>query len=130
MAFKLMQSRVRADSGEIDAAGMFVNRRRRNGLVGHGDPRRARRARRGLRRRRRLRPLPLARRWRLRLPEVFDEDMALWATDADLAWRARLLGWRASTSPLRPRRHIRTYSPSKRQRRRRSTAACSSATAT
>jgi GT2 family glycosyltransferase len=45
---------------------------------------------------------------------VFDEDMALWASDADLAWRARLLGWRCAYEPRATARHVRTYSPSTR----------------
>jgi GT2 family glycosyltransferase len=48
--------------------------------------------------------------------EVFDEDMGLWASDADLAWRARLLGWRCAYTPDATARHIRTYSPSTRDR--------------
>jgi len=31
--------------------------------------------------------------------EVLDEDMALWACDADLAWRARGAGWRCVLAP-------------------------------
>jgi GT2 family glycosyltransferase len=100
---------------EVDAAGMFVNRRRRNGLVGHGAP--ATTYARGgdcfgadgacaLYRRETLDACAL--------PEVFDTDMGLWATDADLAWRARLLGWRCVYEPAARARHIRTYSPSKR----------------
>ena len=46
--------------------------------------------------------------------EILDEDMALWASDADLAWRARLLGWRCVYEPRAVARHIRTYSPSTR----------------
>jgi GT2 family glycosyltransferase len=42
--------------------------------------------------------------------------MALWASDADLAWRARLLGWRCVYEPGAVARHIRTYSPSTRDR--------------
>jgi GT2 family glycosyltransferase len=46
--------------------------------------------------------------------EVLDEDMALWATDADLAWRAQLLGWRCAYEPAATAAHVRTYSPSTR----------------
>ena len=46
--------------------------------------------------------------------EVLDEDMALWASDADLAWRAQLLGWSAVYEPAAVAEHIRTYSPSTR----------------
>lgn len=107
----------RASTGELDAAGMFLDRRRKNGLVGHG------------------RPVTgygssgevfgadgaaaLYRRETLedcRLPdgELLDEDMALWASDADLAWRARLRGWRSVFEPSAGALHLRTYSPSTR----------------
>ena len=46
--------------------------------------------------------------------EVLDEDMALWASDADLAWRAQLLGWRCAYEPAAVAEHVRTYSPSTR----------------
>jgi GT2 family glycosyltransferase len=101
---------------QIDAAGMFVDRRRKNGLVGHGFPASAfaRRAEAfgpdgacALYRREVLEQCALG-------EEVFDEDMALWASDADLAWRARLLGWRCAYEPAATGRHIRTYSPSTR----------------
>jgi GT2 family glycosyltransferase len=46
--------------------------------------------------------------------EVFDENMPGWGCDADLAWRARLLGWRALYEPRAVVHHIRTYSPTTR----------------
>ncbi len=108
----------------IDAAGMVVDRRRKNGLVGHG--RRiatfgrpaacfgadgaAALYRRSVLERCALPP----REGGSGLPEVFDEDMALWASDADLAWRAQLLGWRCVYEPGAVARHVRTYSPSTR----------------
>jgi len=46
--------------------------------------------------------------------EVLDEDMELWASDADLAWRAQLLGWRSVYEPTAVAEHVRTYSPSTR----------------
>jgi len=98
----------------IDAAGMVIDRRRKNGLVGHGAPVTAY-ARAGecfgadgacaLYRREVLEACG---------PEVFDTDMALWATDADLAWRVRALGWRSVYEPSAVARHVRTYSPSTR----------------
>ena len=102
--------------GQLDAAGMVVDRRRKNGLVGHGEPV----AHHGfpgdafgadgaaaLYRRETLDACALG-------DEVLDEDMALWASDADLAWRARLLGWRCAYEPRAVARHVRTYSPSTR----------------
>ena len=108
----------------IDGAGMVVDRRRKNGLVGHGRPVGAfpRAAacfgadgaaalyRRSVLERCALTP----REGGTGLPEVFDEDMALWASDADLAWRAQLLGWRCVYEPAAVARHVRTYSPSTR----------------
>jgi GT2 family glycosyltransferase len=104
---------------QIDAAAMFVDRRRKNGLVGHGRPLDEYAA-----------PGPAfgadgAAALYLRealadcaLPggEVLDEDMELWASDADLAWRAQLYGWRCVYEPAAVARHIRTYSPSTRAR--------------
>jgi GT2 family glycosyltransferase len=105
--------------GEIDTAGMIVTRARKNGLVGHGRPA----ARYGetapafgadgaaaLYRRETLEHCALWQR------EVLDEDMELWASDADLAWRAQLYGWRCVYEPRAVARHIRTYSPSTRAR--------------
>jgi GT2 family glycosyltransferase len=103
--------------GEIDAAGMFVDRRRKNGLVGHGRPAAAfassaaafgADAAAALYRRETLTDCALAGH------EVFDEAMELWASDADLAWRAQLLGWRCVYEPGAVAYHVRTYSPSTR----------------
>jgi GT2 family glycosyltransferase len=99
-----------AEPDAIDAAGMWIDRRRKNGLVGHGAPITAYATRAecfgadgacALYRREAL-------------AGGFDEDMALWITDADLAWRARAAGWRSVYEPAATARHIRTYSPSKR----------------
>lgn len=98
----------------VDAAGMTLDRRRKNGLRGHGEPA-ARWQQPGeafgadgacaLYRRAVLDALG---------PEVFDEDMALWATDADLAWRAHDLGWRCAYEPRARAWHVRFYSPTNR----------------
>jgi GT2 family glycosyltransferase len=102
---------------EIDAAGMFVDRRRKNGLVGHGrpggafgrpDPAFGADGAAALYRRRTLEECALGG------GEVLDEDMALWASDADLAWRAQLRGWRSVYEPAAVAEHVRTYSPSTR----------------
>lgn len=100
----------------IDTAGMVVDRRRKNGLVGHGRPALAfdRRAdafgpdgAAALYRRRTLDDASVA-------GEVFDEDLVRWASDADLAWRVRMLGWRCVYEPSAVAYHIRHYSPSTR----------------
>jgi GT2 family glycosyltransferase len=106
-------------SAEIDTAGMVVDRRRKNGLVGHARPAGAFAAAgdafgadgaAALYRRRTLEDCALEGR------EVLDEDMELWASDADLAWRARLYGWRCAYEPRAVAYHVRTYSPSTRAR--------------
>jgi GT2 family glycosyltransferase len=100
----------------IDAAGMWIDRRRKNGLVGHGEPGGAF-AHSGeafgadgaaaVYRRETLDDCSV-------LDEIFDENMPGWACDADLAWRARLFGWRSWYEPQAVVRHIRAYSPSTR----------------
>jgi GT2 family glycosyltransferase len=118
VAPKLVRAAAAGQSlGQIDAAGMFVDRRRKNGLVGHGRPQSAYVAggeafgadgAAALYRRETLEQCAL------RGGEVLDEDMEMWASDADLAWRARLLGWRCVYEPRAVALHIRTYSPSTR----------------
>ena len=110
--------------GLIDAAGMVVDRRRKNGLIGHGrdssafnTPAEAFGADGAvaLYRRATLDDLVVEN-------QVFDEDLvsvrdgvpADWGSDADLAWRARLLGWRCVYEPRAVAYHVRRYSPSKR----------------
>jgi GT2 family glycosyltransferase len=102
----------------LDTAGMVVDRRRKNGLVGHGRPALAYDT-----------PgevfgadgaVALYRRTALEESavdgQVFDEDLVRWAADADLAWRIRLLGWRCVYEPRAVAFHIRAYSPSTRAR--------------
>ena len=102
---------------QLDTAGMVVDRRRKNGLVGHGTP-----AARwsepaevfgadgaaALYRRETLEDCAIA-------GEVFDPDLERWASDADVAWRARVLGWKSAYEPAALVHHIRTYSPSTRE---------------
>ncbi len=104
---------VRIDGTDrVDTAGVWLDRRRKNGLVGHGEPLTAH-------------AVPgevfgvdgaCALYRRAALAGGFDEDMALWITDVDLAWRARRAGWRCVYEPRATASHIRTYSPSKRAR--------------
>ena len=111
VAPRLMRS---VDADEIDAAGITIDKRRKNLLVGHGAPASAYAT-----------PGPAfggdgaAVLWRRAAledcavgAEVLDEDMALWATESDLAWRAQLRGWRCVYEPRAVARHVRTYSPS------------------
>src|SRR6202035_1756799 len=100
----------------IDAAGMSLDRRRKNGLVGHGRPAAdyataadafGADGAAGVYRRRALEDCALD-------GEVFDENMPGWGCDADLAWRSRLLGWSARYEPGAVVHHVRTYSPTTR----------------
>lgn len=103
------------DGARVDAAGITVDRRRKNLLVGHGAPASAY-AVAGpafggdgaavLWRRAALDDCAVA-------GELLDEDMGLWATESDLAWRAQLRGWRCAYVPAAVGHHVaRTYSPS------------------
>ena len=129
VAPKLLRTWGPVDDGPppgIDAAGMSVDRRRKTGLVGHGRPASGYAQAGecfGADGAAALYRLEVLRRCALPprtgpgysgLPEILDEDMGLWASDADLAWRARLLGWRCVYEPAAEARHIRTYSPSTR----------------
>jgi GT2 family glycosyltransferase len=100
----------------LDTAGMTVDRRRKNGLVGHNAPAASHSTRSEtfggdgaavLYRRATLEACAVG-------GEVLDEDFELWAADADLAWRAQLLGWRSIYEPAAVAWHVRYYSPSTR----------------
>lgn len=100
----------------LDAAGMVVDRRRKNTLVGHGEPLSAYAATAEvfggdgacvLYRREVLEGCAVG-------GEVLDETLELWASDVDLAWRARLLGWRCLYEPRALAWHMRFYSPTTR----------------
>ena len=101
---------------EIDAAGMALDRRRKNDLHGHGEPG-SRYSTPGfafgadgaaaLHRRAMLEDCAVR-------GEVFDEDMGKYASDVDLAWRGHLLGWRCAYEPGAVAWHVRSYGPSTR----------------
>jgi GT2 family glycosyltransferase len=102
---------------QLDTAGMVVDRRRKNGLVGHGTPAAGWSApaevfgadgAAALYRRETLEDCAIE-------GEVFDPDLERWASDADVAWRARVLGWTCHYEPAALVHHIRTYSPSTRE---------------
>jgi GT2 family glycosyltransferase len=100
----------------VDAAGMHLDRRRKNNVVGHNAPATA-----FDRRAEVFGPDGACGLWRRAAlddvapdGEVFDETLGLWASDADLAWRARLRGWRALYEPAATGRHVRFFSPSTR----------------
>ncbi len=100
----------------IDSAAMTFDRRRKNRLVGHGAPAQSY-----------GRPAEVfgadgaAALWRAEAladcaieGRMFDENMPGWGCDADLAWRAQLLGWHTVYAPAAVVHHIRTYSPTTR----------------
>ena len=108
----------------MDTAGMSLDRRRKNGLVGHGRPALAydtaadafgADGASAMYRRAALEDAAVD-------GQVFDEDLVMfrdgvpadWASDADLAWRVRLMGWRCVYEPGAVAHHIRRYSPSTR----------------
>jgi GT2 family glycosyltransferase len=100
----------------IDAAGMVLDRRRKNNLVGHGRPALAYETpgpcfgpdgAAALYRREALEDCALD-------GVVLDEDFEKWASDVDLAWRAQLRGWRCVYEPRAVAYHVRTYSPTTR----------------
>lgn len=119
VAPKLIRTTGPADSERLDlmdAAGMVVDRRRKNGLVGHGRPAGAydepaeafgADGAVALYRREVLEEAAVD-------GQVFDEDLITWGADADLAWRMRLLGWTCVYEPGAVAFHIRRYSPSTR----------------
>jgi GT2 family glycosyltransferase len=121
VAPKLIRARGMDESerlAQIDAAGMVVDRRRKNALVGHGAPAEGFATRAPafggdgaavVYRRRVLEDCALE-------GEILDEDFELWAADVDLAWRARLLGWECVFEPAAVAWHVRFYSPSTRAR--------------
>jgi GT2 family glycosyltransferase len=47
--------------------------------------------------------------------EFFDEDFFAYREDADVAWRARLFGWRAVVVPDAIAYHVRTVTPERRR---------------
>jgi GT2 family glycosyltransferase len=108
---------VRAtDPTRIDAAGMLLDRRRKNNVAGHNAPATAYTVAGPV-----FGPDGACGLWRRATlddcapdGEVFDEDLALWASDADLAWRAQLLGWQARYEPAAIGHHVRFFSPSTR----------------
>ena len=105
-----------ADASRIDAAGMVLDRRRKNHVAGHTAAAHAHAVAGEV-----FGPDGACGLWRRATlddcapgGEVFDETLELWASDADLAWRARLLGWRAVYEPAALGHHVRFFSPSTR----------------
>ena len=101
---------------EIDAAGMILDRRRKNNLHGHGEPA-ARYSSPGqafgadgaaaLYSRAMLADCAVH-------GHALDEALGKYAADVDLAWRAQLRGWRCAYEPAALAWHVRAYGPSTR----------------
>jgi GT2 family glycosyltransferase len=104
---------------EIDSVGIVLDRRHRNTIAGHGAAAASYPSRAPI-----FGPDGAAALYRREMlddirdgaEEVLDEAMGLYVTDADLAWRARWRGWQAVYEPAAVAYHVRTYSPSARQR--------------
>ncbi|MGH2840450.1 MAG: glycosyltransferase family 2 protein, partial [Solirubrobacteraceae bacterium] len=101
---------------EIDCVGMTLDRRRKNGLAGHGSP-----AHLYDRPGEVFGPDGAAALYRREMLDdcrlggaVLDEALEKWASDVDLAWRAWVLGWRSLYEPGAVGYHVRSYSPSTR----------------
>ena len=121
VAPRLLRTRGPDRAGRLDAidcAGMVVDRRRRNRLGGFGSPALAydipcevfgADGAAALYRREALEDCRLGGR-------ILDESMESWASDVDLAWRARRLGWRSVYEPRAVAYHVRSYSPATRAR--------------
>ena len=105
----------------IDSTGLFLDRRRREYVRGHGeldkgqydDPCEVFGA---------DAAAPLYRREMLEDTKIdgqyFDESFFAYKEDTDLAWRARLLGWRCYYQPLAVAYHQRTFKPNQKPNQR------------
>ena len=100
----------------LDAAGMRVDRRRKNNLVGHGRPRLAydtpgfafgADGAAALFRREMLDDCAVG-------GKVLDPAFEKWASDVDLAWRGHLMGWKCAYEPRAVAYHVRSYGPTSR----------------
>lgn len=100
----------------IDCVGMTLDRRRKNGLCGHGEPREAYATPGPV-----IGPDGAAALYRREMLDdcrlggtVLDEAFEKWASDVDLAWRTWVLGWKAVYEPSAVGYHVRSYSPTTR----------------
>jgi GT2 family glycosyltransferase len=100
----------------LDAAGMRMDRARRNNLTGHGRPRLAydtpglafgADGAAALYRREMLEDCSVD-------GELLDTSFEKWASDVDLAWRAHLMGWKCAYEPRSVAYHVRSYGPTSR----------------
>lgn len=114
---KLWLPREGDEPVRIDSTGLFLDRRRRQYLRGHGEADRGQYDQAGevfgvdgaapLYRRTMLDDAQVDR-------EFFDESFFAHKEDVDLAWRARLLGWRSMYVPEATAYHQRSFRPGRR----------------
>lgn len=107
------------EPGRLDSTGLFIDRRRRQFLRGHGELDRGQYDQAGavfgvdgaapLYRRAMLADVQFA-------GQAWDETFFAYKEDVDLAWRARLLGWGAWYEPAARAKHTRTFRPGRRER--------------
>lgn len=117
-AGKLLQSRFNGQVPVIDSTGLFINRQRRQYLRGYGELDVGQYDCEGevfgvdgaapLYRREMLEDIKIQQ-------QYFDESFFAHKEDVDLAWRARLLGWRCWYSPEAMAIHPRTFRPGQKR---------------
>jgi GT2 family glycosyltransferase len=117
-AGKLLQSKTEDHASIIDSTGLFIDRRRRQLLRGHGEVDSGQYDHAGevfgvdgaapLYRREMLEDIKID-------GQYFDESFFAHKEDVDLAWRARLLGWRCWYTPEAIAVHPRSFRPSQRE---------------
>jgi GT2 family glycosyltransferase len=116
-AGKLLLNPREADLFRLDSTGLFLDRRRRQYLRGHGELDQGQYDKPGevfgvdgaapLYRREMLEDIRMD-------GQYFDESFFAYREDVDLAWRARLLGWGCWYQPLAVAYHQRTFRPGRR----------------
>jgi GT2 family glycosyltransferase len=117
-AGKLLQSQTEGKASIIDSTGLFIDRRRRQFLRGNGETDTGQYDHAGevfgvdgaapLYRREMLEDIKID-------GQYFDESFFAHKEDVDLAWRARLLGWRCWYTPEAVAFHPRSFRPSQRE---------------
>ncbi len=105
----------------IDSTGLFLDRRRREYVRGHGELDEGQYddpceifgvdAAAPLYRREMLEDIKID-------GQYFDENFFAYKEDTDLSWRARLLGWRCYYQPLAVAYHLRTFKPNQKPNQR------------
>ncbi len=115
---KLLLTPPGQEGYQLDSTGLFLDRRRRQWLRGHGELDQGQYDSPGevfgsdgaapLYRREMLEDVKIH-------DQYFDESFFAHKEDVDLAWRARLLGWRCNYEPAAVAYHHRTFRPGRRE---------------